>query len=535
MAGAVRHLIQRGDAFYARLVIPTELRAIIGKTELREPLGSNRRIAEREVHRAVAGFHDTLARARAALEVSANPPPRMRDRPLTTRQIAHTHFAEELALDEAERNFPESSTWPSMDWARPRLVEALCQVASGRADNTLIAATVGWAVEKFRQRGSTAVEPGSPEWRALARTLAQVQLETLDATTARDVGREPAPPRLPILAEPPTPVPAGRARQSGPPVLLLDLVDAYLSTLRANGKGTEAERRWTPAFKALVRHLGHDDVRHMAKADIAGWRDKLLADGLSPKTIRDVHLASLRAVLKWAHAEDRIESNPAAEVKVKVSTKVRTREKGFTNQEAAAILKAALAYRSPNAHNPATRESEHVAHAKRWLPWLCAHMGCRVAEAAQLRKRDIQTIDGITFARITPEAGSVKTGLYRDVPLHPQLLDLGFLAFVERAGEGALFFDAAKARKGVQHPSKIVANRVSAWVRSLDVIAAEIDPSHGWRHRFKTVGREIEISDRVLDAIQGHAGRTAGDEYGDVTLKARARAIEKMPSYSTTS
>ena len=368
MGGEIRHLVKRGDAFWARLVVPKDLRPTIGKTELRTPLGSNRKIAERELHAAVASFHDTLAAARAALEVSAKPPARMRSRPLTMPQIAHTHFAEELALDESERNFPDRSAIVAMDWARPRLIEVLTQVAAGKADNDLMAATVGWAIEKFRGRGSTAVEPGSPEWRALARTLAQVQLEAIEATQARDAGREPEPPKLPILAEPPTPVPAGRQRQRGPAISILDLLDAYLVTLRANGKGDEADRRWRPVFKALVRHLGHDDVRHMAKADIAGWRDKLLADGLAPKTIRDVHLASVRAVLRWAREESKITENPAAEVRIKVAEKVQNREKGFTAQEALAILKVALAYQPPKAHSSATRESEFVTDAKRWLP-----------------------------------------------------------------------------------------------------------------------------------------------------------------------
>jgi hypothetical protein len=32
-----------------------------------------------------------------------------------------------------------------------------------------------------------------------------------------------------------------------------------------------------------------------------------------------------------------------------------------------------------------------------------------------------------------------------------------------------------------------------------------------------------------LDAIQGHAARTAGDGYGDVTVKAMAMAMERVP------
>jgi site-specific recombinase XerD len=56
-----------------------------------------------------------------------------------------------------------------------------------------------------------------------------------------------------------------------------------------------------------------------------------------------------------------------------------------------------------------------------------------------------------------------------------------------------------------------------------------VAPMHGFRHRFKTVGMEAGISTRVLDAIQGHAARTAGDSYGDVTVKAMAMAMEKVP------
>ena len=63
------------------------------------------------------------------------------------------------------------------------------------------------------------------------------------------------------------------------------------------------------------------------------------------------------------------------------------------------------------------------------------------------------------------------------------------------------------------------------------MIPEGVAPSHGWRHRFKTVGQEEGVSDRTLDAIQGHASKTAGDNYGDVTIKARKAAIDKFPRY----
>ena len=49
------------------------------------------------------------------------------------------------------------------------------------------------------------------------------------------------------------------------------------------------------------------------------------------------------------------------------------------------------------------------------------------------------------------------------------------------------------------------------------------------RHRFKTVGMEAGIPTRVLDAIQGHAPRTAAEGYGEVTIKTMVAAIERLP------
>jgi integrase len=172
-----------------------------------------------------------------------------------------------------------------------------------------------------------------------------------------------------------------------------------------------------------------------------------------------------------------------------------------------------------------------LSAAKRWVPWLLAYTGARIAEITQLRKEDVKVDGDIHFIRITPDAGSVKTGEFRDVPLHPHLIELGFLEFVSASDNGPLFYSKV-TRKGRTHPSKQVAGRVSEWVRSLGVVAANVKPSHGWRHRFKTIGLEVGMNGRVLDAIQGHAPRTAGDAYGDVTLKAKWDAIKLLPRYS---
>jgi hypothetical protein len=108
---------------------------------------------------------------------------------------------------------------------------------------------------------------------------------------------------------------------------------------------------------------------------------------------------------------------------------------------------------------------------------------------------------------------------------------MGFLDFLKAAPDGPLFYRNGKDRDPVK-AARATAGRISEWLQSAKLIPDGVQPNHGWRHRFKTNGQEEGIADRTLDAIQGHAGKTAGDDYGDVTLKARKRLLIALPRYA---
>lgn len=95
--------------------------------------------------------------------------------------------------------------------------------------------------------------------------------------------------------------------------------------------------------------------------------------------------------------------------------------------------------------------------------------------------------------RINPDAGAVKAGGYRDVPLHPQLIEMGFLDFLKVAPAGPLFYRNGKDRDAVK-AARATAGRISEWLQKKGLIPEGIQPSHGWRHRFKTVAEEEGIS-----------------------------------------
>lgn len=157
---------------------------------------------------------------------------------------------------------------------------------------------------------------------------------------------------------------------------------------------------------------------------------------------------------------------------MKVPTAIRTREKGFTDEEAEAILKATFHYQPATRENPAQCEFPQMVAAKRWLPILCAFTGSRISEMAQLRKEDVRTEGNVLVIRINPEAGTVKTRQYRDLPAHPQLLELGFAEFVASSSDGPLF----------HHPgnkSTTVSDRLCKWLRAEGFAPPKVQPNYG--------------------------------------------------------
>lgn len=78
------------------------------------------------------------------------------------------------------------------------------------------------------------------------------------------------------------------------------------------------------------------------------------------------------------------------------------------------------------------------------------------------------------------------------------------MSFLEKSKGGYLLIDPKASELGVRNAAKTARNKVNAFVREV-VKDKNVDHSHGWRHRFKTVKIEQGVEVRVLDAIQGHA------------------------------
>lgn len=93
-------------------------------------------------------------------------------------------------------------------------------------------------------------------------------------------------------------------------------------------------KRWRPALATLEAAVGHDDLARVTPDNVADWVDALAAQGRSDKTIRDVYLASAKALFAWLQGKRKIAVNPCAGIRVKVVEGPLLRDRSFTEAEA---------------------------------------------------------------------------------------------------------------------------------------------------------------------------------------------------------
>jgi integrase len=230
-------------------------------------------------------------------------------------------------------------------------------------------------------------------------------------------------------------------------------------------------------------------------------------------------LTGLRVILTHAAEELRlIDLNPAQSVKSIRRGKVKTRSyKSYTEDE----LK--LIFNSPAFTGCESAKRRHVPGPLilqdhfYWILLLALYHGCRLEELGQFKCIDIKQEMNIWYLDIYEIDGetSVKNEeSIRKVPLHPRLISLGFLQYVESAKAKSewLFPDL---------PFITDESRTKAFSRYFGRYLDQIGLSdrskvfHSFRHTFKTACRRAKISVAHQNALCGHEQQGMDAIYGE--------------------
>ena len=176
-----------------------------------------------------------------------------------------------------------------------------------------------------------------------------------------------------------------------------------------------------------------------------------------------------------------------------------------------------------------------------WLPMLGLFSGARQSELAGLSVSDVRTDEtsGVTalfFTKDRERGKHLKTRQsQRAVPVHPELVKLGFLDYVQdvrrtRGDDAWLFPLIAPDTGGVKAWSKWFGR----YIREAG-ITDRAKVFHSFRHNFKDALRAAGVGEEVHDALTGHSTRgEVSREYGTKDMTKRfgwrtlASAVAKL-------
>ncbi len=256
----------------------------------------------------------------------------------------------------------------------------------------------------------------------------------------------------------------------------------------------------------------------ITKADVKAFIVKRMDEGKSAATIKK-EFSIISSMLARAVEEGWRTDNPASGVELPKASGARKR-RGYKPEELAAVFRAGVFTKGDR---PAGGKGE----AAFWLPLLAAFTGARREELAQLETDRIRTESGVPYLAIDPldDSGQLKTDeSRRAVPVHRELIRLGFLTFVEdrrKAGGGHLF-PRLKPNKLKQYAASW-----GTWWSDYMRTASGIDdktigPMHSFRHSVITDLRQQRIREDEERQLLGHTDRDgrgvqqdSHDKYGE--------------------
>jgi integrase len=247
-----------------------------------------------------------------------------------------------------------------------------------------------------------------------------------------------------------------------------------------------ASKRW--AGKSLVEVAEHARKHALAPMD--------------PAT-SNAYLQRLSTMLRWAEREEHLTRNPAVGLRVaQPEGDPRTARLPFSLDQLNRIC-GGLAVEQP---------------WRRWITLLGLFTGARLNEICQLATADVVRQDGVDVILIRPSAENgarLKTpAAQRVIPVHPELIKIGFLQYVEKVRQGGhdrLFPELRQDSRG--RYSDLYQKWFSRFLVKVGAKAPKTS-YHSFRHSFTDALRRAGATGDVTDALCGWTRGNMRERYG---------------------
>jgi integrase len=262
---------------------------------------------------------------------------------------------------------------------------------------------------------------------------------------------------------------------------------------------------------------------------------------LNPRNINDSYLVYLGTFFRWAVRNNIRTDNPAGGVAVVLSKAADKRQSRnpFSAAQLQRIFEAPIYAGCQSPGRPYLPGKHLIRDHRFWVPLIALFSGARLNELGQLEVGDLETVGAISFFRITTdselsESENVKLlkteASRRSVPIHPRLIELGFLQYVgdrRAAGDRRLFPDWLQGNDGT-YSSVFSKSFNGQFLPKIGVKTKKL-VFHSFRHNFIDAMRDAGIEDAVAKALVGHSDRSTTAIYGSGQPISRlAGAMERI-------
>ncbi|EJG0765509.1 site-specific integrase [Vibrio parahaemolyticus O5:K30] len=280
--------------------------------------------------------------------------------------------------------------------------------------------------------------------------------------------------------------------------IVLDLVGKpYLKAIRRS----DAEEVASLLRKYPTNLKKHKQFKGLSGHDAIKLNKDLGLPTLSDESVKD-YCQKMSGFFEWCQLNELTDINPFRAIRFKKTRKDSEAKCAYTDTDLEKIFSAIV-----------STKHQHKHPYYFWLPLLAYFTGARLNELCQLYKANIYQVEGIWVIQIDDrfEGQKLKNLTSRRiVPIHDQLLNLGFIEYVRAVHHERIFPELKESRDGFGTAASKWFGRFKSTLgfgRGHDF--------HSFRHTVATQFKRQSISHIVAGELLGHAQNSITyDRYG---------------------
>lgn len=524
---------------------PADVQSVIGKRELKVPLGAKRYLSEaasRTYYRTCERFDREVRDARAALRIKEKEAAAAFDL-MTPARIEYLTGVllhdQRTGMEQRLQGGHGRLAGEAWAWLLPELRNIRLS-----GDTALLEDVLAPTVDSLLASEGIRLDPTDKE----GRTSLLWALNAGIVNAGDDILRHLEGYAPPIPPKPERPVnPKGRART------VSALCDAY-KVAKWDGWSESSRNAIGPVLRVLRETIGGREVtkidREVARevfeavkalpvnlgkrAAFAGLTvpqaiaksQQLGLPTINPNTVNRAYMVQIAAVFNWAVAEDWTVKSPFGGLAMADPVDDKDRREPFTLDQLTTLFSAVPWV---------TRQPDDARRPGRyWVPLIALYSGMRLGEIAGLRIMDVEEIEGIPALRVRPHEGrGLKTAeSRRNVPIHSALIALGLQSFIAHRREGSepgdLLFPDGKANSRGQGGAKL-GEWFSGLLKAREIVGTKLG-MHSFRHSFEDRLKAVGLHGRAEgQALGGRKVNGSEGNYGsEFPIGLLQEALEKV-------